>query len=62
MTLDTFTFFRVVSCTTEQMDDMFEFFSEKMNEFYTATLSIRQANYLWDCPLCWDHEFDNWGV
>ena len=42
--LDSFTFFRVVSCTTEQMDDMFEFFSEKMNEFYTAL-------YLLDKPI-----------
>lgn len=38
--LDEFTFFRIVSCTTDDIDDMFEFLNEKMNKFYTALYSL----------------------
>lgn len=38
--LDAFTFFRIVSCTTDEVDDMFEFLNGKMNKFYTALYSV----------------------
>lgn len=40
MLLDAFTFFRIVSCTTEEVEDMFEYLNKKMNKFYTALYSI----------------------
>lgn len=38
--LDAFTFFRIISCTTDEVDDMFEFLNEKMDKFYTALYSV----------------------
>lgn len=38
--LDAFTFFRIVSCTTDEVDDMFEFLNGKMDKFYTAMYSV----------------------
>ncbi|URZ02033.1 ATP-binding protein [Clostridium felsineum] len=38
--LDAFTFFRIVSCTTDEVDDMFEFLNGKMAKFYTALYSV----------------------
>lgn len=38
--LDAFTFFRIISCTTDEVDDIFNFLNEKMNKFYTALYSI----------------------
>ncbi len=38
--LDTFTFFRIVSCTTNEVDDMFEFLNRKMDKFYTVLYSL----------------------
>ena len=38
--LDAFTFFRIVSCTMDEVDDIFEFLNEKMNKFYTALYSV----------------------
>ena len=38
--LDAFTFFRIVSCTTDEVDDMFEFLNRKMDKFYTALYSV----------------------
>lgn len=38
--LDAFTFFRIVSCTTDEVDDMFEFLNGKMDKFYTALYSV----------------------
>lgn len=38
--LDSFTFFRIISCTTDEVDDMFEFLNEKMDKFYTALYSV----------------------
>ncbi len=38
--LDAVSFFRIVSCTTDEVDDMFEFLNEKMENFYTALYSI----------------------
>lgn len=38
--LDAFTFFRIVSCATDEVDDIFEFLNEKMDKFYTALYSV----------------------
>ena len=38
--LDAFTFFRIVSCTTDEVDDMFEFLNKKMDKFYTVLYSL----------------------
>lgn len=38
--LDAFTFYRLVSCTTETVEDMFEYLNEKMSKFFTATHSL----------------------
>lgn len=38
--LDAFSFFRIVSCTTDEVDDMFEFLNGKMDKFYTALYSV----------------------
>jgi Predicted ATPase len=38
--LDAFTFFRIVSCTTDEVDDMFEYLNGKMDKFYTALYSV----------------------
>lgn len=38
--LDAFTFFRIVSCTTDEVDDMYEFLNGKMDKFYTALYSV----------------------
>ncbi len=38
--LDAFTFFRIVSCTTDEVDDMFEFLNRKMDKFYTVLYSL----------------------
>lgn len=38
--LDACTFFRIVSCTTDEVDDMFEFLNGKMDKFYTALYSV----------------------
>ena len=38
--LDSFAFFRIVSCTTDEVDDMFDFLNEKMDKFYTALYAV----------------------
>ena len=38
--LKAFTFFKIASCITEEVDDLFEFLNEKMNRFYTALYSV----------------------
>lgn len=38
--LDAFSFFRIVSCTTDEVEDMFEFLNGKMGKFYTALYSV----------------------
>lgn len=38
--LDAFTFFRVVSCTTDEVENIFEFLNEKMDKFYTALYAV----------------------
>lgn len=38
--LDSFAFFRIVSCTTDEVDDMFDFLNEKMAKFYTALYAV----------------------
>ena len=40
--LDRFTFYRLVSCTMENVDDMFEFLNEKMKKFFTAIHSLEK--------------------
>ena len=38
--LDSFAFFRSVSCTTYEVDYMFDFLNEKMDKFYTALYAV----------------------
>lgn len=38
--LDALALFRIVSCTIDDVDDIFEFFNEKINKFYTAMYSL----------------------
>lgn len=38
--LDSFNFFRIVSCTVNGFDDVFEFLNDKINKFYTALYHI----------------------
>lgn len=38
--LNAFTFFKIVSCVTDAVDDMFCYLNEKMDRFYTAMYSV----------------------
>lgn len=40
--LDRFTFYRLVSCTVENIDDIFEVFNEKMKKLFTAIHSLEK--------------------
>lgn len=38
--LDRFTFYRIISCTIDNVDDIFKFLNEKMNKFFTVIHSL----------------------
>lgn len=40
--LNAFTFYRLVSCTIEEADDIFKFLNQKMEKFYTALYSLER--------------------
>lgn len=40
--LDAFTFYRLVSCTTENIDDLYSFLNEKMTKFFSAIYSFEK--------------------
>ena len=41
--LDTFTFYRLVSCTTEDMEDLYVYLNEKMTRFFSAIHSFERT-------------------
>lgn len=40
--LDAFSFFRICSCSTDKVDDVYAVLNEKMNKFYTALYSLNK--------------------
>lgn len=38
--LENFTFFRIASCATDEVEDLFDYLNEKMNKFYTTLFTV----------------------